>query len=154
MNTTERPRLSWDEYGMLLAYTASLRSPDPYVMVGAAAFRKNRSTLATGYNGAAPGIEIDWSDRDVRRFFVHHAEANCLKYTRKGAPHYLYVTLLPCGDCLKKAAAKGVKEIIYGEIYDRDKSALRDAPLLDIAIRQLSINSVPRIQAMVGESKL
>lgn len=140
MNITERPRLDWDEYGMLMAYAASLRSPDPYVIVGAAAFRKDRSTLATGYNGAAPGVEIDWSNREARRPFVRHAEENCLRYTRKGAPHYLYVTLLPCAACLKKAAAKGVKEIIYGAVYARDESALRDAPLLGISIRQLSLD--------------
>ena len=50
MNPTEKKRPSWDEYGMLLAYAAAERSPDPHVAVGAAAFRSDRSTLSTGYN--------------------------------------------------------------------------------------------------------
>lgn len=139
MNSTERPRPDWDQYGMLLAYTASLRSPDPYVTVGAAAFRKDRSTVSTGYNGALPGEEIDWSDRDYRRPLVVHAERNCLKYAKPGEPYYLYVTLSPCFECLSAAAHHGVKEIIYDQIYEKDTKAFDEAEALGIVLRQLSL---------------
>jgi dCMP deaminase len=139
MNKTERSRPSWDEYGMMLAYTASSRSPDPYVTVGAAAFREDRSTVSTGYNGAVSGVEIDWSDRDFRRRFVVHAERNCLKYAKVGEPYYLYVTLSPCLECLGIAKTYGVREIIYDQIYERDSSALTKASEYGISIRQLSL---------------
>jgi dCMP deaminase len=124
---------------MLLAYAAAKRSPDPYVAVGAAAFRSDRSTVSTGYNGAEPGVEVDWSDRDARRPFVVHAERNCLKYAKRGEVHYLYVTLLPCSECLKRAVAYGVKEIIYDQVYERDASSLEEADKLGIKLRQLSL---------------
>lgn len=124
---------------MLLAHTAARRSPDPYVTVGAAAFRLDRSTVSTGYNGSLPGVEIDWSDRDARRPLVVHAEMNCLKYARLGEPYYLYITLSPCLACLSKASHHGVKEIIYDKVYDRDSSALKMASEYGIAIRQLSL---------------
>ena len=139
MNFTERKRPSWDEYGMLLAHAAAARSPDPFVAVGAAGFRLDRSVVSTGYNGAAPGVEIDWSDREARRPFVRHAEENCLKYAEKGEVHYLYCTLLPCCNCLKLAAAHGVKEIIYSQVYSRDSSTLTKAEEYGIALRHLSI---------------
>jgi hypothetical protein len=139
MNNTERPRPSWDEYGMLQAYTAALRSPDPYVAVGAAAFRVDRSTVGTGYNGADPGVEIDWSDRDARRSYVAHAERNCLRYAKQGEPYYLYVTLSPCRECLLRAQKYGVKEIIYDQIYEKDTQALAEAESLGIVLRQLSL---------------
>lgn len=139
MNSTERNRPDWNEYGMLLAHAASQRSPDPYVIVGAAAFRKDRSTVATGYNGAAAGSEIDWSDRELRRPYVLHAEFNCLRYSKIGEPYYLYVTLLPCSSCLTLAAHYGVKEIFYDQLYDRDTSALTNAPLLGINIQQITL---------------
>ena len=142
MNTTERERIDWDEYGMLLAYAAAQRSPDPYVIVGAAAFRKDRSTAGTGYNGSLPGEEIDWSDRDGRRPFVVHAEANCLKFSAQTECYYLYVTLLPCKECLMRAAAYGVKEIIYDQIYDKDTSSLENAPKHGINIRQYSLRKL------------
>lgn len=139
MNNTERKRPSWDEYGMMLAYAAAERSPDPYVIVGAAAFRKDRSTAATGYNGAFSGAEIDWSDRDKRRPYVIHAECNCLRYTKQGEVHYLYVTMLPCCDCLDMIHRHGVKEIIYDQVYERDSTTLQRAPGLGIIVRQLSL---------------
>jgi dCMP deaminase len=137
MNRTERARPSWDEYGMLLALAASERSPDPFVAVGAAAFRKDHSTVSTGYNGAPSGQEIDWSDRDARRPFVVHAEENCLKYSKPGEPYYLYVTLAPCEKCFKKALEYGVKEIIYSDIYRSDTYALDNAEKEGVIIRQL-----------------
>jgi dCMP deaminase len=142
MNATERERIDWDEYGMLLAYAAAQRSPDPYVIVGAAAFRRDRSTVATGYNGAPAGEEIDWSDRDKRRPFVLHAEANCLKYAAQSECYYLYVTMLPCNSCLLRAAAYGVKEIIYDQIYDKDTSSLEKASEYGINIRQYSLRKL------------
>jgi dCMP deaminase len=138
MNSTERERISWDEYGMLLAYAAAQRSPDPYMIVGAAAFRTDRSTVATGYNGAPVGVEIDWSDRDARRPFVLHAEANCLKFAAQSECYYLYVTLLPCRECLLRAAAYGVKEVIYDQVYERDASSLQKAEEYGITLRQYS----------------
>lgn len=143
MNATERERPSWDEYGMLLAYSAAERSPDPYVQVGAAAFRIDHSTVATGYNGALPGVEIDWSDRDKRRPFVIHAERNCLKLAMGQNPYYLYVTMLPCSDCLNMACAYGIKEIIYDQVYARDLSSLERAKEYNILLRQLSLKNNP-----------
>lgn len=138
MNPTERERISWDEYGMLLAYAAAQRSPDPHVIVGAAAFRRDRSTAGTGYNGAIPGEEIDWSDRNARRPFVVHAEANCLKFSAQSECYYLYVTMLPCKECLLRASAYGVKEIIYDQVYERDSSSLEKAQEYGITLRQYS----------------
>ena len=139
MNPTERPRPTWDAYGMLLAYAASLRSPDPYVQVGAACFREDRSTIATGYNGGAPGDEVDWSDRELRRPHVVHAELNCLRYAETGEPYYLYVTLAPCKDCFENIRLAGVQEIFYAEIYKRDTFAIDNAAQYGIVAHQLNI---------------
>lgn len=141
MNSTERKRIGWDEYGMLLAHAASQRSPDPYVIVGAAGFRKDHSTVCTGYNGAPAGIEIDWSDRDARRPYVEHAERNCLKYAGYAEIYYLYVTMLPCSECLKLAASSGVKEIIYDQVYERDNSSLTKAAEYGLTLRQYSLST-------------
>lgn len=136
MNSTERKRPSWDEYGMLLAMAAAERSPDPHVIVGAAAFRKDWSTVSTGYNGAPSGIEIDWTDRDKRRPFVVHAEENCLKYARPGEAYYLYVTLAPCKHCFKLALSHGVKEIVYRDVYALDKYSIENAEREGVVLRQ------------------
>lgn len=139
MNNTERLRPSWDQYGMILAHAAATRSPDPYVTVGAAAFRKDHSTVATGYNGAVSGREIDWSDRDARRPLVVHAECNCLKYAKPGEVYYLYVTLSPCSECVELIAAHGVQEVIYDELYLRDFKAFEKAREYGLTLRRCAL---------------
>lgn len=140
MNNTESPRPSWDQYGMILAHAAATRSPDPYIAVGAVAFREDHSTVATGYNGAPKGVEVDWRDRDSRRPFVVHAERNCLEHAGVGEVHSLYVTLSPCCDCLELMATYGVKEIIYDEVYVRDTAAFEKAAEYGITLRQQTLS--------------
>ena len=60
-------RLDWEEYALELARVAALRSEDPFMKVGACVLRHDNSVAGLGYNGAPPGIEIDWSNRDERR---------------------------------------------------------------------------------------
>lgn len=117
-------RLSWEEYALSLAKTASLRSEDPYVKVGACVLRDDWSVAGVGYNGAPVGVEIDWSDRDERRKRVIHAELNALRYVRPSEGYLLACTLLPCRSCIQAVAANGIKHILYEDIYKVDNFAL------------------------------
>jgi len=121
-------RASWEEYALKLAQTASMRSEDPYQKVGACALNKERMVLALGYNGLASGKNINketfWQDRDRRRKYMIHAEANCLSLCEKGAVDLLAVTLLPCSYCATMIAAHGVKSVVYKEVYKRDLDAI------------------------------
>jgi dCMP deaminase len=139
MLAAERP--DWDLYGMSIAYAASLRSQDPYVKVGAAAFREDHSIAATGYNGPPPGVDISWSDRDTRRKYVCHAELNCLRYVRPGEAKILYVTLSPCSECIKTIGAFGIAQVIFGELYARDTCAFDIASVYGISIKQLKFDA-------------
>lgn len=108
-------RPSWDEYALRLAETAADRSEDPYVKVGAVVLRADHSVASVGYNGAPPGVQIDWTDRDRRRAFVIHAETNALRYvtTAEVAGGVLAVSHLPCPQCLVNTAAYGIKRVVY-----------------------------------------
>jgi len=110
---TGRKRFDWPTTAMTLAKTiASARSEDPYVQVGAVAIKKDKSVIL-GYNGAPSGVNIDWSDRDSRRKRVIHAEANVLNYCKPGEVDYLAVTHMPCCECIKLIAQKGIKKVYY-----------------------------------------
>ena len=92
-------RISWEDYALDLAKTASQRSEDPHMKVGACALNKQNMVLALGYNGLAPRKEVMdffWKDRDLRRPYMIHAEANCLSLVKRGEVSLLAVTLLPC----------------------------------------------------------
>jgi len=131
-------RLTWFEYGMELAKTASLRSEDPYVQVGCCILRPDNSIASLGYNGAPPGVNIDWSDRDNRRKRVIHAETNALRFIKPGEANRMFVTLMPCSDCLKNASSYGIDQIFYGKTYDFDTSAKDLAKEFRITLQQIN----------------
>ena len=124
MQCSGSTRLSWGEYALKLAQSASERSEDPYIKVGACVLRTDRSVAGVGYNGPPSGVNIDWSDRDERRKRVIHAEINALRYSIPGECSLLACTLLPCNDCLKTISAYGINQVIYKEVYDKDQTSL------------------------------
>ena len=119
--------MSWDEYALQLAHTAATRSEDPYFKVGACALGIDNKVLGLGYNGLASGKDVPdlfWQDRDARRPYMIHAEANCLSLFKSGECRLLAVTLMPCSHCATMIAAYKIPTVIYSEIYERDTIAL------------------------------
>jgi len=121
-------RISWEEYAISIAETASLRSEDPYQKVGACVLNHSNKIVGVGYNGLASGKKAPknfWKDRDKRRPYMIHAEANALMNVELGEACLLACTLLPCKACASLIAAHGIKKVIYKEIYNRDTSAFQ-----------------------------
>jgi dCMP deaminase len=111
-------RLSLQAYALRLARTASERSEDPYNKVGAALIRPDKTVAAIGYNGAPPGVEIDWSDRDGRRDHVIHAEANALRFVHPGEVMFAATTMHPCQICVLLLASYGINLVVYSDPLD------------------------------------
>lgn len=119
-------RISWEEYCLRIAETASLRSEDVYKKVGACALDHSNRVIGVAYNGLASGIEAPenfWDDRDKRRPYMIHAEVNLLSLFKRGEARLIACTLLPCSCCASMIAAYGIKKVVYKEIYNRDTSA-------------------------------
>ena len=132
----ERP--SWDEYFMLQAELAKLRSNCMTRHVGAVIVRNHRQ-IATGYNGTPPGIKNCFeggckrcqlrmegkieSGASLDRCLCNHAEANAIMHCAilgieagsDGA--ILYTTFVPCLECTKMAITIGIKKIICLDSY-------------------------------------
>ena len=120
-------RPSWERYALSLAITASLRSEDPWRRVGACALDRDNRVLGLGYNGLASGKNAEksfWLDRDYRRKYIIHAEANCLSLFKAGECSLLAVTLLPCSYCATLIASYKIPKVVYSDIYERDSSAI------------------------------
>jgi len=130
-------RISWPEYALRIAEAVATRSEDPYVKVGACILRKDFSVASCGYNGAPPGVEIDWSDRDDRRKRVIHAEVNALRFIKPGEGHLLAVTLRPCSECLKNIVSYGIREVYYRNEYCEDTFSEQLAKEFDIYFQQI-----------------
>ncbi len=123
-------RLTWEQYALNLAAAAASRSEDPYHQVGAALLRADHSVASVGYNGAPPGVELDWSNRTERRAAVIHAEANALRFVRPGEVELLASTMMPCEKCVLLASAYGIHRIVYFEELDPTVYGIEDIKLL------------------------
>ena len=141
MDSVSNQRISWEEYALRIAEVASLRSEDPYKKVGASALDHNNRIIGVAYNGLAPGIDVPssfWSDREGRRKYMIHAEANLLSLFERNKCKILACTLLPCSSCATLIAAHGIKRVVYKELYNRDQSALDIFKFYNIECKMLT----------------
>lgn len=133
-------RLSWAETAINLAFDiAKYRSEDPYVQVGACIIKKDKSILL-GYNGAPKDMDMDWSNREERRKWVFHAEANVLNRVLPGETELLAVTHLPCVECLKVIKQKQIDTVYYSIVipYYKPEQVFDMAEMFKIKLEQLS----------------
>jgi dCMP deaminase len=105
---------------------------------GACILRHDNSIAALGYNGAIPGFNMDWSDRDERRPFVSHAERSALRYCKPGEIKLVASTLSPCEACMIDIAMYGVKTVVYKDKYDKGGKAFEIAHRFNIKIIQIN----------------
>jgi dCMP deaminase len=133
-------RISWKDYALKMAEVTTLRSEDPFMKVGAVVLNKENRVVGVGYNGLASGKTVTeefWKDRDERRKYMIHAEANALLNIKRGEGDLLACTLLPCGSCATLIAAHGIKHVVYNEVYKRDTSSLEIFKFYGIKCEQL-----------------
>jgi dCMP deaminase len=143
----ERP--TWDEYFMLQAELAKLRSNCITRQVGAVIVKENRQ-IATGYNGTPPGVRNCYeggckrcqmraegkiaSGEALDRCICNHAEANAIMHCAilgvgSGTKNTtLYTTFATCLECSKMAITVGIKRIVcLGSYPETDYQLLKDA---------------------------
>ncbi len=137
-------RASWDEYFMNIAREVATRSTCSRKHVGAVIVR-DRSILATGYNGSIRGLPHCDDEghlmEDGHCVRTIHAEANAvIQAARHGVrleAAMIYVTASPCFGCFKMIANAGISRIVYGEFY-RDERIFDFANRLGIELVQAS----------------
>lgn len=121
-------RISFEDLAVEFAISAAKRSEDPYKQVGVSVLNKEGRLLSIGYNGLQPKqklVKNIWQDREERRKYIIHAEANALAcINRYDNPYLLASTLLPCSSCAINIASHGIKKVLYIEEYNLDTKAL------------------------------
>ncbi|HZR82792.1 MAG TPA: cytidine/deoxycytidylate deaminase family protein [Candidatus Binatia bacterium] len=126
-------RLSWNQYFLMITRQVAERSTCLRAKVGAVIVR-DRSILATGYNGAPAGMphcldvgcliyRSETPDGEIEEncFRTIHAEINAIaQAARNGASirdASAYITHSPCIHCLKTLVNTGIKHIFYEKPY-------------------------------------
>lgn len=119
---------------------AADRSEDPYTKVGAAGIRPDK-TLVFAYNGAPPGVEIDWQNREEKNKRVIHAENNLLKYCKPLELESVVLTHSPCSNCLPILASYGIKKIYFEQYYHKNEDVDLIAKEMGIELVQIDEKS-------------
>jgi dCMP deaminase len=123
-----RQRASWDEYFMNIAREVATRSTCDRKFVGAVIVR-DRSILATGYNGSIRGLphcdEEGHLMEEGHCVRTVHAEANAIVQAARNGVRIdgasIYVTASPCWGCFRLIANGGIVRIVFGEFYRDNK---------------------------------
>jgi dCMP deaminase len=128
-----RKRPSWDQYFMTITEQVANRSTCLRAKVGAVIAR-DRSILATGYNGAPAGLphcldvgclvyESKNPDGEIEQncYRTIHAEINAIAQAARNGVAIrdadIYVTHTPCIHCMKVLINTGIKTVFYGQAY-------------------------------------
>lgn len=144
-------RLSWMEYGCLIAASASSRSEDPHTKVGACILNKEGRIISTGYNGLKSGATLpSWmheeKNRPKKRELMIHAEANALSLIKKGEGDTMCLTISPCFACAKDIAAHQIKKVIYINQYPQCDKFKEIFDYYEIYYRQIDKTSIEKIK--------
>jgi len=166
----ERP--TWDEYFILQAELAKLRSNCITRHVGAVIVRDHRQ-IGTGYNGTPPGVKNCFeggckrcmqrlegklrSGEGLDRCLCNHAEANAIMHCAilgvgSGTKNTtLYTTFVPCLECSKMAITVGIRRIVSLDSYpETDYELLKDAGL---EVEIIDKESILRWKKMILENE-
>jgi len=131
--STGDQRLSWDQYFVTITRQVAERSTCTRAKVGAVIVR-DRSILATGYNGSPAGMphctemgclvyESKTPDGEIEQncFRTIHAEINAIAQAAKNGASIkdasIYITHTPCIHCLKVLVNTGIRDIFYEKPY-------------------------------------
>jgi dCMP deaminase len=117
-------RATWDEYFMNIARVVATRATCDRKHVGAVIVR-DRSILATGYNGSIRGMphcdEVGHLMEEGHCVRTVHAESNAIAQAASNGVRIekssIYVTASPCWGCFRLIANSGIVRIAFGEFY-------------------------------------
>jgi len=126
-------RLSWNQYFLMITRQVAERSTCLRAKVGAVIVR-DRSIVATGYNGAPAGMphcldvgclvyksQTPNGDFEENCFRTIHAEINAIAQAARNGSAIrdaaVYITHSPCIHCLKTLVNTGIKQIFFEKPY-------------------------------------
>ena len=127
-----RSRLNWDDYFMVQALWAKVRSPDTSTQCGCVIVDKRGRPVGQGYNGYPRGVDDEKMPQTRPEKYppILHSEENAILNSTgdlEGAT--VYVTGQPCTHCWAHIIQKGIGRVMYGPITTSSKGLYSDAQL-------------------------
>jgi len=124
----KQSRISFDVYAMRICHTVALRATCRHRSQGAIIV-KDRRIMATGYNGAPPGVkdclELGYCSKSENLPCMAeglHGESNALISAAKAGVEVegatIYCIYSPCRSCCNMIRTASIKTLIYEQVYD------------------------------------
>lgn len=108
--------ISWDQLHMSTVFLVASKSKDPRTHVGAVIVDTNNHPVSTGFNGLPRKVNDlpeRYSDRDLKKYFIEHAERNAIYAANESLDGCtMYVNFFPCCDCARGIIQSGIKELV------------------------------------------
>jgi len=128
---------------MQIALVVAQRGTCDRAQVGAVIARDGR-ILATGYNGAPPGLpHCDHGDDPAPCTRATHAESNAVAFAAQYGISTdeadLFVTVAPCANCSRLLIAAGIGAVVYLDDY-RDNEGLQMMSSVGIAVAKFEVS--------------
>ena len=144
-------RLSFEEYGCLIALTAKSRAEDFHTKIGGVALSSSGRVLGTAYNGLKSGKSVpEWMNKQENRkkkgdFFIH-CESNLCSQLKRDECHTICLTQSPCIKCCQNIAALNIKKVVYLQEYKKCDGFKDFFSFHEIEYKELSQESKNRIK--------
>jgi dCMP deaminase len=127
-----RTRINWDDYFMVQALWAKVRSPDASTQCGCILVDKRGRLIGQGYNGYPRNIDDSKMPQTRPEKYppILHSEENAISNSTgdlEGAT--VYVTGPPCTHCWAHIIQKGIKRVVYGPITTSPQGLYTNAQL-------------------------
>lgn len=110
-------RPGWPETFMAVAAVMARRSHDPSTKHGAVIVDASNRIIGAGYNGFPRGGPDNYATTRPEKYNrIIHAEANAIvncQHRPEGGT--LYVTGMPCPNCMGLMIQAGIVRVVYGE---------------------------------------
>ena len=119
-----RDRLNWDDYFMIEALWAKVRSPDASTQHGCVLVDRRGRVIGQGYNGYPRNVydnKMPQTRPEKYPPILHSEENAILNSTRDLEDATIYVTGQPCIHCWAHIIQSNIKRVVYGPITTSDK---------------------------------
>ena len=128
-----RERVCWDDYFMVEALWAKVRSPDTSTQHGCIIVNTNNQPMGQGYNGYPKGVDDSKMPQTRPEKYppILHADENAILNSNEsleGAT--MYITGPPCVHCWAQIIQKGISRVAYRPIVSTSSKSphLKDSP--------------------------
>jgi dCMP deaminase len=104
--------------------------------------------LGLAYNGTKTNFKASedfWIDRDKRRPYMIHAEANLLSLVKRDQCKMIAITHSPCAACATLIAAHNIEKVVYSISYEKDPKGLDILNFYNIKTEQIDFKDIHSI---------